>query len=447
MLDFSSTLTETESLTPWLFLKAPESKINWPIADSETKMGIDKTTHQASMRNTTRYRDWRWPEKNIHFISDLHADADALVASLILSKTIKKTGIKTEDFVLTDKGKKDRIIIGGDCLDKGPSNLKLLRTLNKLLQLKKNTILLAGNHDVRLFMGLKCLSQTDYPASEHFFIRMGSKVIPLLKEVYHEYLIGSKAAINPPPVEQCRSLLFPSRQWQAQFLEANKKRLNQEALELELKKLHNKWQSFEADCLEHGLSLGMVYLAAQKCQDLFLEPAGEFFWFFNKMKLIHREKSFLFTHAGLDNSITKTLQKSGIKKVNKLFKKLLNKDLCQFYYGSVANMMRTKYRSRDPILSDKGVQRMHRLGIHAIVHGHVSQSKGQNISLRSGLLHFECDITLDKNSRLKAGLPGLGAGVTTISPEGKIKGISSDVPHIKVFQPKAQKKIQPQNKQ
>jgi len=440
MLDFSPTLTESKLLTPWLFFKAPEMKINWSIVDIETKMTIDKTTYQDSMQNTTRYRDWRWPEKKIHFISDIHADADALVSSLILSKTIKKTGIKAEDFILTSKGKKDRVIIGGDCLDKGPSNLTLLRTLKKLMQLKKNTILLAGNHDIRLYMGLKSLNQTDNPCSEHFFVRMGIKVIPLLKEVYNDYLLGTKEAVKTLSDEQCRRLLFPSKQWQGQFIKANKKHLNPEAMEIELKKLHEKWDNFESDCLDHGLNLEMAYQASQKCHALFLQPDGEFFWFFNKMKLIHREKSFLFTHAGLDNKITKVLQKSGIKKVNNLFKRLLTKDLCQFYYGSVANMIRTKYRKTDPILSLKGVKRLHRLGIHAIVHGHVSQLKGQNISLRSGMLHFECDVTLDKNSRKKAGLPGFGAGVTTISPKGNIKAISTDAPFIKIFQPKAGQK-------
>lgn len=436
MLDFSTSLPGTELLTPWWFFKAPDSKINWSIIDPETKIDIDSTTHQTVMQNTIRYVDWRWPEKKIHFISDIHADADALVASLLLAGTIKKTGVRPEDFILTKKGKKDRIIIGGDCLDKGPSNLTLLRTLQKVMRLKKNTILLAGNHDVRLYMGLKSLVQKNSPASEHFFIRMGIKVIPLLKEVYLQYLESHQEALTSPTAEQCRQLLFPSKNWQAAFLKANKDRLDPAALELELRKILKKWDSFEANCLAQGLTLEMAYLAAQKCHELFLQPDGEFFWFFDRMKLIHREKSFLFTHAGLDNKITKVLQKSGIKKVNKLFKKQLHKDLCRFYYGSVANMLRTKYRRTDPILSDKGVKRMHRLGIHAIVHGHVNQLHGQNISLRAGMLHFECDVTLDKNSRMKEGLPGFGAGVTTISPKGNIKAMSTDAPQIKIFQPK-----------
>lgn len=435
MLDFSLNLTESRYLHHCLFPEAPNKKIDWPIFDASTKQKLSGTEKQNTLQNTTRYCDWQWPDKKIVFISDIHADANAMIASLILSDTIKKTGIKAEDFVLRKKRKKSRIIIGGDSLDKGPSNLKLLRTLKKLIHLKKNTVLLAGNHDVRLYMGLKCLQQPDNIASSHFFVRMGKKVLPLLKEVYYEYLYQTEAVLNSPSMEYCRRVLLPSEQWQEQFVQTNKDHLSNEALVLELKKIHTKWVNFESDCLDHGLTLIMAYQAAQKCHSLFLEPDGEFYWFFDKMKLVHREKSFLFTHAGLDNKITKTLKKSGVKKVNKLYKKMLNDDLCQFYYGIVANLLRTKYRSKDPELSNKGVKRLHYNGIHAIVHGHVSQTAGQNINLRSGLLHFECDITLDKNSRLKAGLPEFGAGVTSISPKGKIKGISTDSPHIKLFQP------------
>ena len=439
MLDSSLSQNDSTYLQHCLFPKVPASKIDWPIYDADTKLKIDKTQQEKIFQYTTRYCDWQWPDKKIYFISDIHADANAMIASLILSGTIKKTGIKANDFILTKKSKKDRIIIGGDCLDKGPSNLNLLRTLKKFIYLKKNTILLAGNHDIRLYMGLKCLRQTENIASSHFFIRMGKKVLPLFKEVYNEYICNTQSVPRPPSLAFCRKALFPSKKWPTTFIAANKAQLTPSALELELKKIHKKWANFESDCLEYGLNLSMVYQAAQKCHSLFIEPDGEFYWFFNKMKLIHRENSFLFIHAGLDNKITKVLKKSGIKKVNKLYQSLLHEDLCQFYYGTLANLLRTKYRKTDPVLSPKGVARMHRLGIHAIVHGHVSQISGQNINLRSGMLHFECDVTIDKNSRLKAGLSEFGAGVTSIAPNGKIKGISTDFPQIKLLQPERNK--------
>lgn len=49
----------------------------------------------------------------------------------------------------------------------------------------------------------------------------------------------------------------------------------------------------------------------------------------------------IFAHAGLDNKITKILKKSRVEDVNNLYKTLLNGDLCQFYYGTIANLLRT----------------------------------------------------------------------------------------------------------
>ena len=434
MLEFAPDITELKLKQLWLFPEQLKGTIVWPIESSHTRTIIPHSEVKASLQKTTRFTDWKWPKKNIHFISDIHADADALMSSLVWSGCIKKTGIKNSDFLLTTKGKNAQIVIGGDCLDKGPCNLKMLRTLASLIRLKKNTILLAGNHDIRLYMGLKTLVD-DQPHSKHFFVRMGTKVIPLLREIYDEYLRETQTSHHLPSVEQCRKHLFPAAGWYKSFHTAVHKSLAPEVIDLEVRKIKKKWSHFEANCDKHGLSLPMVYLAARKCYSLFMQPEGEFYWFFNKMQLIHREKSFLFTHAGLDDKISQTIEQSGVKQVNKLYKRLLQKNLCDFYYGEVANLLRTKYRKTDPMLTGKGVKRMHRKGIHAVVHGHVSQTDGQHISFRSGMLHFECDITLDRNSRVKQGLSGFGAGVTTIDPAGRVTGISADSQRIKIFQP------------
>ena len=78
---------------------------------------------------------------------------------------------------------------------------------------------------------------------------------------------------------------------------------------------------------------------------------------------------------------------------------------------------------------------MHDAGITALIHGHRNHYHGQRISLRQSVLNFECDTSLDKNTRKKEGVPGLGAAVTIVEPVGQILGISSDYPYIKVFDP------------
>lgn len=169
---------------------------------------------------------------------------------------------------------------------------------------------------------------------------MGIKVIPLFKEVYDEYIRDSQDELNPPDEAQCRTLLFPSRLWRAAFKEENKYRLDPHGLKKELKRIHKKSAHFESHCRAHGLNLTMVYLAAQKCNSLFLQTDGEFFWFFKKMKLIHREKSFLFTHAGLDNHISKIIKNSGIKKTNFFYKKLRKRRFRNAYYNRRKNCIR-----------------------------------------------------------------------------------------------------------
>ena len=130
------------------------------------------------------------------------------------------------------------------------------------------------------------------------------------------------------------------------------------------------------------------------------------------------------------------IESKGVAHLNRQFKRQIKRDLFEFYYGPLANTMRTKYRDVDMPLSRQGVARAHRQGVHAVVHGHRNRTEGQQIMLRKGMIHFESDITMDRNSRMKEGLAGYGVGVTLVRPEGCVIGISTDHPHAKVFQPR-----------
>jgi hypothetical protein len=209
-------------------------------------------------------------------------------------------------------------------------------------------------------------------------------------------------------------------------------------IEREVTKLRSKMDSFEADCAAADLSLRMVYAAVIKWQELFLHQKGEFAWFFKRMKLGHREGSFIFVHAGIDDRIAELVSEKGIKHINRKFRKQLYKDPFDFYYGPMANIIRTKYRKIDRPLTRHGVKMLrNKKGIHVIVHGHRNLLHGQRVMLRKGIVNFECDTTLDRNSRRKEGLSGYGAAVTIFRPEGVVMGVSSDYPYIKVFDPKA----------
>ncbi len=413
----------------WLPEGLPKKTRHWQVKPSvHRRLG-------GVLRKATQTTPWQWPSAPIYFISDAHADAEAFVASLVASGGVERTGIHNQDFKLTKSGHKALFIIGGDCLDKGPSNLDLLDAINVLRQQGANVKLLAGNHDMRLLMGLKSLQNEKHPLTDHLFVRMGPKVIPLLKEVHQRYLAGKPYRAMTPESELCRRFLFPNDQWFSTFPHLASRLMPTAAIDKEVSRMSDKIAKFEQRCEAVGLDIRDVYATAKYCQELFLKPEGEYGWFFEEMDLVYREGSFLFLHAGLDDNISSKLNTAGIQSLNQEFKKLIDEDLFGFYYGPLANALRTKYRAVDFPLTEQGVTTANSQGVHAVVHGHRNCLEGQRIMLREGMLHIEGDVTLDRNSRKKEGLTGHGMGVTIIHPKGHVLGISNDFPHAKVFKP------------
>lgn len=423
----------------WIRQGLPAGAEPWLLGNPNS-VAKDRANHHALKEVLDRaisHSPWRWPEQTVYFLSDPHADAEAFTASLVASGGVSRTGPGDHDIQLTEAGRKGVFVIGGDCLDKGPSNLNLLHSLRNLMNIGAQVKLLAGNHDMRLLMGLRTLVMERDPTTEHLFVRMGPKVVPLLKEVHSRYLKGNHALKGVPNYRDCKRKLFPSERWFDAFPKAAAWLMPQVSIERELKRMRKKVDSFEGACEKAGLSLRDVYATAHKCYELFLQPGGEFAWFFNDMELVYTAGSFLFIHAGLDDRITSLIEEEGVGHLNQLFRRQIQHDLFEFYYGPLANTMRTKYREVDMPLTHRGVNRAYRQGVHAIVHGHRNRTSGQRIMLRQGMIHIESDITMDRNSRKKEGLTGVGMGVTIIHPDGQVIGISNDYPYAKVFEPES----------
>jgi hypothetical protein len=430
----------------WIRGNLPTEGEQWQLGKGKS-IGKDRANHHALsevLKRALSHSPWKWPKRPIYFLADPHADAEAFTASLVASGGIRKTGPGVLDIKLTSEGRKATFIIGGDCLDKGPSSLQLLRSIRNLMDTGASVKLLAGNHDVRLLMGIRAMALEHDPRTEHLFVRMGPKVVPLLKEIHTQYLGGKKALRGTPGKRECRRILYPSARWFTEFPKEAAWLMPKQGIKRELTRMRKKLDSFESACSNAGLSLRDVYATACKCRELFLEPNGEFAWFFRDMQLLCREGSFLFIHAGLDDRITSLIEEESIGYLNRLFRKQIKHDLFEFYYGPLANTMRTKYREVDMPLTHRGVERAHRQGVHAIVHGHRNRTNGQRIMLRQGMIHIECDITMDRNTRKKEGLDGYGVGVTIIRPEGRVIGISTDYAYAKVFEPETP--IQPKSK-
>ena len=422
----------------WIGSDLPTRSEPWPLGNQRSS-GREKGQRSSTERvlsELLKNSAWRWPKRRLYFFSDLHADADAFIASLVASGGVKKTGERDQDLKLTHAGRKANFVIGGDCFDKGPSNLRLLRVIHHLIKLGARVRILAGNHDIRVKLGIASVGMESDPRHDHFFIRMGSKAIPMLKEITETYLQGKEALRGIPSSRDCRRRLYPPKRWFREFSELASWIMPDRRAEKEVKRLREKIDSFETDCKKAGLSLRQVYAAALKWQALFLEPKGEFSWFFKRMRLAYRRGSFLFVHAGVDDRTAKLINRQGVKQLNQQFADHVEDEFFEFYYGPLANTIRTKYRDVDMPLTRKGVELLHDADIHVIVHGHANRYHGQRIMLRKGMVNFECDATIDRHSREKEGLQGEGAAVTIFHPDQLVMGVSTDYPNIKVFDPR-----------
>lgn len=379
-------------------------------------------------------REWQPPERRICFLTDMHADADAFLRSLDASGGIVRTGNARDDYKLSRLGEQSTFVLGGDCLDKGPSNLGLLRALNLFRGKGARLVSLAGNHDLRTLLGLNALGQRE-TRWQHLFARMGRKTMRLLEEVYDETF-----AEGPPQHVLCdsevRQRLFPPAEWYERFPLEAQGVISPKKLRRESQRIREKVADIEAFCEEKGWRLGDLYAAMTEARRLFLEPDGEFFWFFSEMDLCFRAGSLLFIHAGLDDTVAATIAQSGVAGVNAQYHRLLRKDLFELYHGPLGGCFRTKYRDIDYPLTAEGVANVHAAGISAIVHGHRNTKDGQRMVMRAGMLNFECDASVDANTRRLEGLAGPGGAVTVFNTEGQVFGISADADHVKFFDPK-----------
>lgn len=414
----------------------PKEAERWPLSAAHSGAGRQESAAsvRASLRAAETHGAWQWPSEPVVFLSDTHADCESFLRSLTAAGVIRRDGTGPGEFHLTAFGRRARIVIGGDCLDKGPSNLDMLDGLAALIGTGAEIHLLAGNHDLRLRLAIRGLTGPRSVLTEHLFLRMGRKILPLLREIRDRLLPSDRLAALPNEAE-CRRRLLPSPGWSTAFPDAAASLLSDVAIASEMRKMRRKAERFDADIEEAGLTMREAYAAALHCERLFLAPDGSFGWFFLRMDAICRIGSLLFVHAGVDDEICALLARGGASAVNRRFREEDRLHPLAFYFGSVANLARTKYRESDKRLTGQGVATLHGLGIKMVVQGHVNNHAGQRLLVKNGLLHLEGDVTLDRTSRQLEGLTGVGCGATLIFPSGDVVGVSSDYPRAKHFHP------------
>ena len=415
----------------------------WPRSADlrQPEDGQNRAQDDAAASTVQQYiaaKDWVSCDQLIYFFCDIHADTDAFFLSLLASGGIHKTGDGDNEFELTSEGHSARFIIGGDCFDKGPATLRLLNVIRQLIDKGADLILLAGNHDIRTYLGIYYAESKD-PLFDHLFVRMGKKTVPFLAEIFRGFIEGQIAEGATPDAvateARIYACLFPSESWYDNFPTVANSWIRPSRLAKELSRIREKTDDFKVQMAAVGLDIHKVQAALVKFRGLFVEPGGEFSWFFERMQIAHREGSYLFVHAGVDDTVAKTLSEHGVEHLNQAFRALLKTDPFALYHGALGNVFRTKYRTIDFDFSDEGVDDLHRAGIYAIVHGHKNILQGQRMVIRKGMLNFECDASVDCHTRAKEGLVGPGGAVVKFCRNGTVQGISTDYPFIKQFSP------------
>ncbi|WP_417578680.1 metallophosphoesterase [Nitrincola sp.] len=427
----------------WLAAKLPDTACNW-LDNAPGNWQLVGPAQPALTDQLLRLADpvaWQWPEQLVVFITDLHADAEALSASLVASGLFARHGPAPGDLTPVCHMPAFEIIIGGDCLDKGPANLPLLRLIRQLIDWQIPLTLLSGNHDLRLQLAIQSLKQPDCSRNGHFLLRLGSKIMPFCVELLSEYPLSTEELQKLPTEAECRQILLPSEDWPDRFRQAATSHLSPAQINLELERLEARKQRFFQAATTASLTLQQIYAALQRWQQQFMEPDGEFYWFTERQQLLCRRGSFVFVHAGCDDSMAQRLAREDWQTLNSDFQVARQGEAFSLYFGPLGNMLRTKYRRQDPPLTASSRQALHQAGIHALVHGHRNLHQGQRITFRANMIHFECDVTLNQVSRQQETLQGSGAAVTLFYPQGWVVGISSDAPAAKCFSPQGLHKL------
>lgn len=420
-------------------LRIPSRVSRW-----QSRLKPDSTSHNpyrpSAPGSAAPDPGWHWPNRPICVLTDLHADADALFGSLVAAGFIAKQGPQDDAFTITPLGKRSLLLINGDCFDKGPSNLRLLRCIHGLQKAGARIKLIAGNHDVRFLAGIRALQQPQDLMSQNFFLRMAPKGVAFLHEVYESHVADLRPEQKQRygeglPDERVRERLYPDEAWYEHFPKLASSWMSSSKIASEMEKTDKKRRQFESLWLETGLSLDKAYAATNRWRELFCHPQGEFSWFFESMDLLHSEGSFLFAHAGMDDVMARAFARLGAENLNQGFRNSLREDLFGLYFGPMGNVFRSKYRRSDYDFTPSGAGHLLKQNIRALVHGHINHHTGQEYVIRQGIYHFECDASLDYGTRRKEGLTGRGAAATWIRPDGCILGISVDHPSVKLFRP------------
>lgn len=257
----------------------------------------------------------------------------------------------------------ERLVLLGDLLDKGPRNLELLDAVGELRRARPETVVLLGNHDLRFLLALAHLEVPRGDPRAHFPLRLGLKGVALARELW--LAAGSPAPLNSEG--RARGLLELEPTWEGQFRRAAQEWLTAEALERELRRLAEKGEAL-GRALTRDFGWRHFELALQLARPQFLAATGPYAWL-SASPLAWRSGGLAFVHAGLSDGGAELLV-ADLETFSRAGQALLHSAPLELYYGPHGTAMRTKYRSHDPVLGERGRAALRASGVRALVTGH-----------------------------------------------------------------------------
>jgi hypothetical protein len=135
---------------------------------------------------------WEWPRHPICFICEPHADAKTFMASLVAAGVINKTGPRDQNFVHNRHAREAKVLLGGDCFDKGSGVLRLLRAIRLVKDSGIGLSILAGSHDIRVLMGLAIDRSGAQSTKRALFRAYGSEIGPIAQRTRGRIPLGAE---------------------------------------------------------------------------------------------------------------------------------------------------------------------------------------------------------------------------------------------------------------
>ena len=276
--------------------------------------------------------------RKIYFLTDLHADRNAF-----------------EDSLAHCEDPTALYIIGGDCLDKGPSNLELLDAIHEASQ-RLDIKILAGNHDLRMLMVLQNWSTREDKSSRFAKVYTPSR---FLKRI-------------TPFLNECGDI----NKAREMFLEPGGK----------YSWFFDNMSAFHKDgeflFVHAGVGDDFIQELSLMINSREKDP------FPILMNLRHRTPFNIALHNFYYGPLGTCIRT----------KYREDTDIYNF--------------------TESGAAMLKDLGINFVVHGHDNQLNGHKLNMRHGILHFCCDCTVDSGTRKAAGLTSPGYAVASFEPYG-----------------------------